>query len=102
MKYILLACSAGMSTSLLVSKMEEAAAEKGLDVKIWAVAQDKAFTEMKNADVLLIGPQMRFLKKKFEKAANEKNIPIDVIAPVDYGRVDGEAVLGQALGLIGE
>lgn len=100
MKHILLACSAGMSTSLLVSKMEEAAAEKGIDVKIWAVAQDKAFTELEKADVLLIGPQMRFLKKKFEKAAEETNIPVDVIDPVSYGRVDGEAVLEKAMALL--
>lgn len=42
MKNILLACSAGMSTSLLVTKMEEAAKVKGLEVTIWAVSQDKA------------------------------------------------------------
>lgn len=100
MKHILLACSSGMSTSLLVSKMEEAASAKGIDVKIWAVAQDKAFTELGKANVLLIGPQMRFLKKKFEKAAAEEGIPVDVIDPVAYGRVDGEAVLKKALSLL--
>lgn len=35
MKNILLACSAGMSTSLLVTKMEEAAKSRGIDVTIW-------------------------------------------------------------------
>lgn len=30
-KIIALACAAGMSTSLLVSKMQKAAADKGLD-----------------------------------------------------------------------
>ena len=34
---IMLACSAGMSTSLLVTRMEKAAAERGLECKIWAV-----------------------------------------------------------------
>jgi len=99
---ILLACSAGMSTSLLVTKMEEAAKEKGIEVSIWAVSQDKAPTEMEKADVLLIGPQMRFMKKKFAKVAEEVGIPLDVIDPMAYGRVDGEAVLSKALELIGE
>ncbi|HLR69025.1 MAG TPA: PTS sugar transporter subunit IIB [Virgibacillus sp.] len=99
---ILLACSAGMSTSLLVSKMEEAAESKGIEVNIWAVSQDKAPTEMEKADVLLIGPQMRFMKKKFAKVAEEVGIPLDVIDPMAYGRVDGEAVLNKALELIGE
>jgi len=101
MKHILLACSAGMSTSLLVTKMEEAAVKRGLEVKIWAVGQDKAPKEMEKADVLLIGPQMRFMKKKFTKIAEEVGIPIDVIDSMAYGRVDGEAVLKKALELMG-
>lgn len=102
MKRILLACSSGMSTSLLVEKMKQAALQKGVDVEIWAVAQDKASTEMDKADVLLIGPQMRFLKQKLEEKADEINIPVDVIESVAYGRADGEAVLNRALELIRE
>ncbi len=97
---ILLACSAGMSTSLLVSKMKEAAESKGMDAEIWAVAQDKAFVDMERADVLLIGPQMRFMKRKYEEKAKDSGIPVDTIDPVSYGRVDGKAVLEKALNLI--
>ncbi|MGX9929914.1 PTS sugar transporter subunit IIB [Virgibacillus salarius] len=102
MKNIVLACSAGMSTSLLVAKMEEIASETEMEVQIWAVAQDKITQEMEKADVLLIGPQMRFLKKKLSKAASELNVPIDVIDPIAYGRIDGEAVLNKALELLNE
>ena len=99
MKNILLACSSGMSTSLLVSKMESAADSLGADVKIWAVGQDKAIADLPTADVLLIGPQMRFMQKKFSKAAGEYDVPVEVIDSVAYGRVDGEAVLKRALEL---
>ncbi|GER67401.1 PTS system oligo-beta-mannoside-specific EIIB component [Weizmannia acidilactici] len=102
MKKILLACSSGMSTSLLVSKMRQYAESIGDEAEIWAVGQDQAQDEMANADVLLIGPQMRFMKKKLEKYAEEAGIPIDVIDPVAYGRVDGEAVYKKALELIGK
>lgn len=37
---ILLVCAAGMSTSLLVSKMEKSAQEQGKDYTIWAVSGD--------------------------------------------------------------
>ena len=37
MKQILLVCSAGMSTSLLVTKMEGAAKDAGYDAKIFAL-----------------------------------------------------------------
>jgi len=97
---ILLACCSGMSTSLLVEKMKEAAAKKGIDCEIWAVSQDKAEEEMEKADIVLLGPQMRFLKYKLEEKAKEIGIPVDVIEPIAYGRCDGEAVLNKAMELI--
>lgn len=97
---ILLACSSGMSTSLLVNKMKEAAATHGIEAEIWAVGQSEVDKEMPKADVLLFGPQMRFLKSKFASKGKELNIPVDVIAPVSYGRCDGKAVLQQAMDLI--
>jgi PTS system cellobiose-specific IIB component len=100
MKNILLACSAGMSTSLLVKKMEEVAKLKGIELNIWAVSQDKALKENEKAVVLLIGPQMRFLKKKFSSVTEEQGIPLEVIDTMAYGRLDGEAVLNRALELM--
>ena len=97
---ILLACSSGMSTSLLVRKMQDAASEENIDVEIWAVGQAVVEEEMKKADVLLFGPQMRFLKHKFELKGRELNIPVEVINPMFYGRCDGKAVLKQAMELI--
>ena len=93
MKNILLACSAGMSTSLLVNKMEEAADADGIKVNIKAMSSDNAFHSLEEYDVLLIGPQMRFMKK-FMKAAEEKGLelPIETIDSVSYGRIDGEGV----------
>ena len=37
-KTIMLVCSAGMSTSLLVTKMQKAAEEKGMEADIFAVS----------------------------------------------------------------
>ena len=64
---IMLACAAGMSTSLLVTKMQAAADEKGLDAEIFAVpAQevDDIILE-KKVDVFEIGevnPDSNFYK----------------------------------------
>lgn len=99
---ILLVCSAGMSTSLLVTKMEAAAKAKGVEAKIWAVAGEKAKDNLPNADVLLLGPQVRYLKGDLEKAAAPYNVPVDIITPIDYGRMNGEAVLDRAIELINQ
>ena len=77
---------------LACSKMKEAAAELGVEAEIWAVAQDKALVEIEKADVLLVGPQMRFMKKKYEAKGKEVGVPVEMIDAVAYGRVDGMAV----------
>ncbi|CAH0308046.1 Lichenan-specific phosphotransferase enzyme IIB component [Peribacillus sp. Bi96] len=97
---ILLVCSAGMSTSLLVTKMEKAAEAKGIEAKIWAVSADQAGENIDNADVLLLGPQVRYLLNDVKKMAESKPVVVDVINQVHYGLMNGEAVLETALGLV--
>lgn len=103
-KTIMLVCSAGMSTSLLVTKMQKAAEEKGIDSDIFAVSASDADNQLasKDVDVLLLGPQVRFMKADFEKRLEPKGIPLEVINMADYGMMNGEKVLQQAITLIGE
>ena len=101
MKKILLVCSAGMSTSLLVTKMQEAAANQGIECSIEAVAEADAQNKIDDVDVLLLGPQVRFLLSKFKGLTEGKNLPVEVIDTVAYGTMNGEKVLARALELIG-
>ena len=101
-KTIMLVCSAGMSTSLLVTKMQKAAEDKGVEVDIFAVSASEAdqHIESKNVDVLLLGPQVRFMKTQFEQKLAPKGIPLDIINMADYGMMNGEKVLAQAESLM--
>ncbi|MBO9129964.1 PTS sugar transporter subunit IIB [Bacillus sp. 165] len=96
---ILLCCAAGMSTSLLVSKMEQAAKEQGMQCKIWAVCGSEVREHIEQADVLLIGPQVRYLLKQMQELGKEKGVPVDVINTVHYGMCNGEAVLKTAVSM---
>ncbi|WP_121609775.1 PTS sugar transporter subunit IIB [Mesobacillus foraminis] len=97
---ILLCCAAGMSTSLLVTKMEKAASEQGIECKIWAESADAVKNHIDQADVLLLGPQVRYLLPQMKKLGEEKNIPVDSINPVHYGMCNGPEVLKSALALV--
>ena len=104
MKTILLVCSAGMSTSLLVTKME-AAKEQGVEAKIFALPFSDAPRVLEEVDCILLGPQVRFQKAAIEKLAASRKagaIPVDVIDMRDYGTMNGKAVLATALKLLGE
>lgn len=96
---ILLVCSAGMSTSLLVTKMEKAAKEKGIDVEIFALSAGEGKKILKDVDLVLLGPQVRFMKNEFLKLAT---VPVDVIDMMAYGRMEGEKVLNSALALLAQ
>jgi PTS system cellobiose-specific IIB component len=100
MKRVMLVCSAGMSTSLLVTKMNLAAHKQGLKLQIQAVSEAECKNQMNQADVLLLGPQVRFLLDQLRKAAAPAGVPVEVIDSADYGTMNGERVLQQALRLM--
>ena len=105
MKQILLVCSAGMSTSLLVTKMEKAAAAMGDEVEIFALPISEGEKRVGDVDCILLGPQVRFQKNTIEKlAAGRKKgpIPVEVIDMRDYGTMNGKAVFEMAKKLIGD
>ncbi|SHE69503.1 PTS system, cellobiose-specific IIB component [Seinonella peptonophila] len=97
---ILLVCSAGMSTSILVNKMQQAASKQNIEVQIEALSEADLKSKLDQADVILIGPQVRYLKTQIQKKAKPHQIPVDVIDSIAYGTMDGDKVLAQAKGLI--
>ena len=94
----LLVCATGMSTSLLVNRMKEAAETKEIEFQIEAhpVGQIEKYGEA--ADVILLGPQVRYELKNVK--AKYPNKPVEVINMQDYGMMNGNKVLDTALKLI--
>lgn len=88
-----------MSTSLLVTKMEAAAKEANIDAKIWAIPEANLANEITNCDVVLLGPQVRFMLNKAEEIAKPHNVPVEVINMMHYGTCNGKAVLDRAIEL---
>lgn len=104
MKRIILACAAGMSTSMVVTRMEKEAATRGLEFKIYAIPEQELREELTNysSDVVavLLGPQVRFKLDENRKLTDSYQIPIAVIDSVAYGTLNGAKVLDQALALV--
>jgi cellobiose PTS system EIIB component len=96
---IILVCSAGMSTSMLVKKMRDAATERNLEVEIDAVAESQLTNHLENTDVILIGPQVRYLEKKIRSSVEPKGIKVDIIDQMAYGMIQGDKVLDQAIAM---
>ena len=100
MRKIILLCSAGMSTSMLVKKMQEAAAADSYECEIAAFPMAEAKDKAAGADIILLGPQVRFAK---DKVANQcPGIPVEVIDMKLYGRMDGKSVIENAKKALGD
>lgn len=95
---ILLVCSAGMSTSMLVTRMLDSAKSKGIDARIEAHPVAETETYGQEADVILLGPQVRFQLNNIRKMFPDK--PVEVIDTRDYGMMNGEKVLNTVLALL--
>lgn len=97
---IYLVCNAGMSTSILVKKMQDAAKIHNTDVNIEAFSVEILDERVKSADVILLGPQIRHMLPDVKKIVGDQ-CPVEVIDMRDYGMINGEKVLSKALKLIG-
>jgi len=97
MKRITLICMGGFSTSMLMKKMKTSAQANGIEVTIEATSESnfKKFEDI--TDILLIGPQVSFIEEDMKK--KYPNIKVAVIKSSDYGTMNGEKVLKDALEL---
>lgn len=102
MKKIYLFCSAGMSTSMLASKMQESANAHNLPIKVAAHPHNKLgeIIESDRPDCILLGPQVKYMYDETVAQYGGQGIPIAVIDAGDYGMMDGEKVLKTAIKLI--
>lgn len=81
---VLLACAGGMSTSMLMKKMEKYAADNGI---VPFTIDATGITDLKkaaDADIVLLGPQVSYQQKTVQKKIGDK--PLAVIPMADYGR----------------
>ncbi len=99
---IRLFCAAGMSTSVLVNKMREAAAKRGIDADIAAFPESKMQDNLDGVDVALLGPQVGYTLPKAKQTCGAVGVPVDVIPMQDYGMMNGEKVLDFAIKISGK
>lgn len=102
MKKVYLFCNAGMSTSLLASKMQKVADGHKLPIEVKAFPDSDMDTIVheEKPDVLFLGPQVRYKLGSTVEKYGEMVPAIEVIDSQDYGKVDGERVLKRAIMLI--
>lgn len=99
---IALVCQHGASTGMCVSKMRESAIRNGIEVQIDAYSDSQMENLVLEKDVILLGPQLGFKKDSFMNQYPEFANRISVIDTMDFGMMDGDKILKNALRIINE
>lgn len=95
---ILLVCSGGMSTSLLVNKMTKEGQKREMnDLKVEADSVDNLDKIIDKYDVVLLGPQVQYKEKWVKEIVQRHGKTYAVIPPQVYGLVDGTKALDLAI-----
>lgn len=100
MRNIVLFCTAGMSTSLLVNKMREAAKSVEYACSIHAYPMADVPLYGPKADIILLGPQIRFHIPDVKRKCPD--IPVESIEMMAYGTMNGKKVIDQVKQVLGD
>ena len=80
---VVLLCQFGASTGMLAENIRKAADTRNIEMVINAYSIADAKNVVGNADVILLGPQLRYQKDVIVKLLDDKKTPIIVIEPLD-------------------
>lgn len=94
---IVLLCQHGASTGMIAEKIAEAAKKNGVDAIVNAYSVSKMSEVVNTADIILLGPQVRFKLSTFQKEYKNKGVPIVAMDAQDYGRLNGENIFKEVL-----
>ncbi|KRM88108.1 PTS sugar transporter subunit IIB [Lacticaseibacillus thailandensis] len=98
---IILACVAGLSTTMMMDSMKKVINDsKKLDLKnfeLEAIPAEQLPAEIEGTDVVLIAPQISYKKDFVESVTKPRNIPYVIIPQETYGSMDGATVVKEAL-----
>lgn len=90
---ILLICANGLSTSILMSKMDKWGKTNNVDLEVKAVPMTSYSNIYTEYDCILIGPQVSYRLQEIRNTAIGK--PVETINPTDYGLGNVENIMKQ-------
>lgn len=90
---VLLLCASGLSTSLLVNNMRQYAKK---NETIYACSTSELSKFLEGIDVILVGPQVRYLLETIEKTVSPTGQVVALMDTSAYRHIDGFLLLQQA------
>ncbi|GAA0740046.1 PTS sugar transporter subunit IIB [Clostridium oceanicum] len=93
---VLMVCSGGMSSAIVVKAIKKEADKQGYDIDIKAVGTSEFEAEIKNGyEMALIAPQVKYKFDVLKEQLGDLDIPMEIIVPMGYTPIGAPKVLEQ-------
>jgi PTS system cellobiose-specific IIB component len=96
---LLILCSLGMSSAVLLRRVQEAAEKRGIPLSAQAMSAWESPERFACADVILLEPHTAHLRADLEKHTRLTGAKLDVVDAAAFLAMDGDRVLNQVLRL---
>lgn len=90
---VLMVCSGGMSSAIVVKAIKQAAEKEGYDLDIQAVGTREFENELPHFDLGLVAPQVKHQYKELKAIGDKLNKPVELIPPMGYTPIGAPKVL---------
>lgn len=92
---VLMVCSGGMSSAIVVDAIKKEALKQNFPLEIRAVGTSEFEDELAGHDLALVAPQVKHRLKMFEEIGSRSQVPVEVIQPMGYTPIGAPKVLEQ-------
>ena len=97
MNKVLLTCGAGASSGFLAQRTRQAFNKMNVEMEVKAVSESELNEYIKDYDILMVGPHLRYKLDEIKKLAKPYNMEVRLIDEEIYGSIDGEALAKQLI-----
>lgn len=83
---VVMVCSGGMSSAIVVKAILKEAEKQEFDLKMIAIGSGEVEEQLASEkyDLLLVAPQVKHQIDRLTKAAGEAGVPIEAVEPMGY------------------
>lgn len=99
---LLFVCGGGASSSFIAQNVGKAGRKAGLQINVEAISETELEDYVEGRDAVLIGPHLKYIENDLAEIINSYGVPFEFVSEQDYAKMDGEAILQQALRLTGK
>jgi PTS system cellobiose-specific IIB component len=90
---VLMVCSGGMSSAIVVKAIKQEADKQGFALEIKAVGTHEFENELSEYDLGLVAPQVKHRFSAFSEIGKRLGVPVVVIPPTGYTPIGAPKVL---------